>query len=80
MDDQEKDSQGKASRERASQERASQEMGSQEKDSQDELAALVDEFASRRTYRPADGMAEPDELPQGPSGTAMGEAAEPEAP
>lgn len=55
-------------------------MGRREKAGQDELAALVDEFASRRTYRPTDGMAEPDELPQGPSGTAMGEAAEPEAP
>ncbi|MEU9202071.1 hypothetical protein [Streptomyces sp. NPDC048332] len=55
-------------------------MGDQEKDSEAGLAALVEEFSSRRTYRPADGMAEPDELPQGPSGTAMGESAEPEAP
>ncbi|MGW0938759.1 hypothetical protein [Streptomyces sp. NPDC002666] len=53
-------------------------MDEQETDSQAELAALVDEFASRRTYRPTDGMAEPDEVPQGPSGTAMGETAEPE--
>ncbi len=52
-----------------------------------ELAALVEEFSFRRTYRPTDGMAEPDEVPQGPSGSAMGEAAasaqglpEPEAP
>ncbi|MBW5252245.1 hypothetical protein P8A21_22575 [Streptomyces poriferorum] len=44
------------------------------------LAALVPEFSFRRTYRPTDGMAEPDEVPQGPSGTAMGEAGEPEAP
>ncbi|MEV0322226.1 hypothetical protein ACIBKX_00595 [Streptomyces sp. NPDC050658] len=40
-----------------------------------ELAALVAEFADRRTYSPTDDMAEPDELPQGPSGTAMGETA-----
>ncbi|WP_327709577.1 hypothetical protein OG912_13770 [Streptomyces sp. NBC_00464] len=52
-----------------------------------ELASLVVEFSFRKTYRPADGMAEPDEVPQGPSGSAMGEAApplqglsEPEAP
>ncbi|WP_326737891.1 hypothetical protein [Streptomyces sp. NBC_01022] len=52
-----------------------------------ELAALVAEFSFRKTYRPADGMAEPDEVPQGPSGSAMGEAtpplqglSEPEAP
>jgi len=42
-----------------------------------ELAALVEEFSGRRTYRPTDDMAEPDELPQGPSGTAMGDATAP---
>ncbi|WP_329377994.1 hypothetical protein [Streptomyces sp. NBC_01716] len=45
--------------------------------SEAELAALVEEFASRRTYRPTDALDEPDELPQGPSGTAMGDAAPP---
>lgn len=45
--------------------------------SDDELAALVDEFSFRRTYRPTDGLAEPDELPLGPSGSAMGETAQP---
>ncbi|MEU1471537.1 hypothetical protein ABZ434_25370 [Streptomyces sp. NPDC005761] len=50
-------------------------------DADDEhLASLVEEFSFRRTYRPTDGLAEPDEVPQGPSGSAMGEAAEPEAP
>ncbi|MFJ2024742.1 hypothetical protein ACIODW_13185 [Streptomyces sp. NPDC087897] len=39
-----------------------------------ELAALVAEFSSRKTYRPTDGMAEPDEVPHGPSGTAMADA------
>jgi hypothetical protein len=59
----------------------------QERDSDAELAALVEEFSSRKTYRPTDGMAEPDEVPQGPSGTVMGDAtppvhgaAEPEVP
>ncbi|MEU2247018.1 hypothetical protein [Streptomyces sp. NPDC019224] len=47
-----------------------QEQGSP--DSDGELAALVEEFAFRRTYRPTDGMAEPEELPQGPSGSVMG--------
>ncbi|MGP3989851.1 hypothetical protein [Streptomyces sp. 3N207] len=42
-----------------------------------DLAALVEEFSIRKTYRPRDGMAEPDEVPPGPSGTAMGEAASP---
>ncbi|ARF65086.1 MULTISPECIES: hypothetical protein [Streptomyces] len=37
-----------------------------------ELAELVVEFSSTKTYRPTDLMAEPDELPPGPSGTAMG--------
>lgn len=46
-------------------------------DSDDELAALVDEFSFRRTYHPTDGLAEPDELPQGPSGSVMGELGEP---
>ncbi|MEV7844825.1 hypothetical protein [Streptomyces cyaneofuscatus] len=40
-----------------------------------ELAALVAEFAFRKTCRPTDELAEPDEVPHGPSGTAMGEAA-----
>ncbi|MEU9950641.1 hypothetical protein [Streptomyces sp. NPDC047939] len=43
----------------------------------EELAALVAEFSVRKTYRPTDGLAEPDEVPQGPSGTAMGDAAPP---
>ncbi|MFJ9030421.1 hypothetical protein ACIRQP_18220 [Streptomyces sp. NPDC102274] len=42
-----------------------------------DLAALVEEFSSRRTYRPADALDEPEEVPQGPSGTAMGDAAPP---
>ncbi|WP_431046971.1 hypothetical protein ACQUSR_33015 [Streptomyces sp. P1-3] len=42
-----------------------------------ELADLVEEFSSHRTYRPTDAVAEPDEVPQGPSGTAMGDAAPP---
>ncbi|MFE9456762.1 hypothetical protein [Streptomyces californicus] len=37
-----------------------------------ELAELVAEFTFTKTYRPTDLMAEPDELPPGPSGTAMG--------
>ncbi|MET7872325.1 hypothetical protein [Streptomyces cyaneofuscatus] len=52
-----------------------------------ELAALVAEFSFRKTYRPTDELAEPDEVPHGPSGTAMGEVAptaqtapEPDAP
>ncbi|CAM5261305.1 hypothetical protein GCM10010253_42220 [Streptomyces badius] len=40
-----------------------------------ELAALVAEFSFRKTYRPTDDLAEPDELPHGPSGTALGEGA-----
>ncbi|MGW1294012.1 hypothetical protein [Streptomyces sp. NPDC002533] len=35
-----------------------------------ELVALVDEFSFRRTYRPTDELAEPGEMPRGPSGTA----------
>ncbi|MEU8825115.1 hypothetical protein [Streptomyces sp. NPDC048636] len=42
-----------------------------------DLAALVEEFSSPRTYRPTDALPEPDEVPQGPSGTAMGDAAPP---
>ncbi|MFD3518894.1 hypothetical protein [Streptomyces sp. NPDC058653] len=49
----------------------------QEMGSEAELVALVEEFASRRTYRPTDALDEPDEMPQGPSGTAMGDAAPP---
>ncbi|MCR8944972.1 MULTISPECIES: hypothetical protein [Streptomyces] len=52
-----------------------------------ELAALVAEFSFRKTYRPTDDLAEPDEMPHGPSGTAMGDgpspvhgSAEPDAP
>jgi hypothetical protein len=62
-------------------------MKDQEMGTDADLAALVEEFSSRKTYRPTDDMAEPDEVPQGPSGTAMGDAAppvhgaaEPEAP
>lgn len=40
-----------------------------------ELAALVAEFSFRKTYRPTDEIAEPDEVPHGPSGTALGDAA-----
>ncbi|MFF9011991.1 hypothetical protein ACF09C_03340 [Streptomyces sp. NPDC014870] len=38
-----------------------------------ELAELLAEFSERRTYRPADDAPEPDDVPQAPSGTAMGE-------
>ncbi|MFD7749982.1 hypothetical protein ACFV2V_01045 [Streptomyces sp. NPDC059698] len=38
-----------------------------------ELAKLVVEFTVSKTYRPTDGMVEPDEVPPGPSGTAMGD-------
>jgi hypothetical protein len=58
----------------------------QETPSDDALEALVEEFSSRRIYRPTDDVTEPDEVPQGPSGTAVGDgtstgsgAAEPEA-
>ncbi|MFD4026215.1 hypothetical protein ACFWRV_22310 [Streptomyces sp. NPDC058576] len=40
-----------------------------------ELAALVAEFSFRKTYRPTDEMAEPDEVPHGPSGTVRGDVA-----
>lgn len=39
-----------------------------------ELEELLAEFGEQRTYRPADDAAEPDDVPQAPSGTAMGEA------
>jgi len=39
--------------------------------SDDDLIALAGEYAVRRTYEPADEAAEPDEVPPGPSGTAM---------
>ncbi|MER5278381.1 hypothetical protein ABT025_21885 [Streptomyces sp. NPDC002809] len=42
-----------------------------------ELAVLVEEFSIRKTYRPSDGLTEPDEVPQGPSGSTMGETAPP---
>ncbi|MFJ2090210.1 hypothetical protein ACIOEW_13185 [Streptomyces sp. NPDC087901] len=45
--------------------------------SDDELAALVEEFSIRKTYRPTDGIAEPDEVPQGPSGSAIGDVVPP---
>ncbi|MFF3094964.1 hypothetical protein [Streptomyces cyaneofuscatus] len=61
--------------------------GEQEAGDDAELAALVAEFSFRKTYRPTDELAEPDEAPHGPSGTAMGEVAptaqtapEPDAP
>ncbi|MEE4492232.1 hypothetical protein [Streptomyces sp. BE230] len=61
--------------------------GDEETGGDAELASLVAEFSFRKTYRPADGMAEPDEVPQGPSGSAMGDVvppvqglSEPEAP
>jgi len=43
-------------------------------DGDDDLEALVERFSRRRTYRPTDGQDEPEELPEGPSGTAMGTA------
>ncbi|MEU6985217.1 hypothetical protein ABZ946_17585 [Streptomyces sp. NPDC046324] len=37
-----------------------------------ELEALIAEYSeARRTYRPVDDAAEPDDVPQAPSGTAM---------
>ncbi|MBT3072806.1 MULTISPECIES: hypothetical protein [Streptomyces] len=63
------------------------ESGGQGAPDDDELAALVAEFSFRKTYRPTDDLAEPDEMPHGPSGTAMGDgpspvlgSAEPDAP
>ncbi|WP_171163553.1 hypothetical protein [Streptomyces sp. I05A-00742] len=56
-------------------------------DDDDALEELVEEFSNRRIYRPTDGGVEPDEVPQGPSGTAMDSSpgagagsAEPDAP
>ncbi|MCT4353799.1 hypothetical protein M5362_11735 [Streptomyces sp. Je 1-79] len=40
-----------------------------------ELDDLVAEFSERRTYRPSDDLEEPDDVPQAPSGTAMGDGA-----
>ncbi|MFJ3583426.1 hypothetical protein ACIPPS_14495 [Streptomyces sp. NPDC090127] len=42
-----------------------------------ELEDLLAEFSDRRTYRPSDEAAEPEDVPQAPSGTAMGEGATP---
>jgi hypothetical protein len=42
---------------------------------EDALEALVEEFSDRRTYRPTDDAVEPDEMPRGPSGTALGDSA-----
>ncbi|MEU6949351.1 hypothetical protein ABZ957_29550 [Streptomyces sp. NPDC046316] len=39
----------------------------------EDLIAELSEI--RRTYRPVDDMAEPDDVPQAPSGTAMGDGA-----
>ncbi|MGA5000428.1 hypothetical protein ACPCB7_20640 [Streptomyces arboris] len=68
-------------------ERGGEQGGGQGAGGDAELAALVAEFSFRKTYRPTDELAEPDEVPHGPSGTAMGEAAptaqaapEPDAP
>ncbi|MGQ4487095.1 hypothetical protein LRE75_20630 [Streptomyces sp. 372A] len=44
--------------------------------SDDELAEWAVEFRSTKTYRPTRLMAEPDELPQGPSGSVMSGPAE----
>ncbi|MYT38449.1 hypothetical protein GTY66_20670 [Streptomyces sp. SID8356] len=51
--------------------------GDQESSGDAELAALVEEFSFRRTYRPTDELAEPDEMPHGPSGTAIGDGPSP---
>ncbi|WP_167455335.1 hypothetical protein [Amycolatopsis kentuckyensis] len=40
----------------------------------DGLEDLVARFSRTRTYRPTDGKDEPEELPEGPSGTAVGTA------
>ncbi|MEV4948914.1 hypothetical protein [Streptomyces sp. NPDC053755] len=47
--------------------------------SDEELDALIAEFSERRTYRPTDDVPEPDEVPQAPSGTAMGDPGDPVA-
>ncbi|MFF7178305.1 hypothetical protein [Streptomyces sp. NPDC008121] len=43
----------------------------------EELDALLAEFSERRTYRPTDEVPEPDDVPQAPSGTAMGDPGDP---
>ncbi|MFC8275878.1 hypothetical protein ACFUJR_25710 [Streptomyces sp. NPDC057271] len=40
-----------------------------------ELEDVIAEFSERRTYRPSDEAPEPDDVPQAPSGTAMGDGA-----
>jgi hypothetical protein len=40
----------------------------------EDLIALAGEYAVRRTYEPGDDLAEPDEVPPGPSGTVMSDA------
>jgi hypothetical protein len=42
--------------------------------SDDDLIALAGEYAVRRIYEPGDDAPEPDEVPPGPSGTAMSDA------
>lgn len=42
--------------------------GSEDRELEDLIAELSE---VRRTYRPVDDMAEPDDVPQAPSGTAM---------
>ncbi|MFE5614733.1 hypothetical protein [Streptomyces sp. NPDC056463] len=36
---------------------------------------VIAEFSERRTYRPSDEAPEPDDVPQAPSGTAVGDGA-----
>ncbi|MFF9914185.1 hypothetical protein [Streptomyces sp. NPDC013457] len=36
---------------------------------------VIAEFSGRRTYRPSDEAPEPDDVPQAPSGTAVGDGA-----
>ncbi|MGW6567798.1 hypothetical protein [Streptomyces sp. NPDC054975] len=48
-------------------------------DEEGDWEELLAEFSERRTYRPSDDAAEPDDVPQAPSGTAMGETARGEA-
>lgn len=36
--------------------------------------ALTDEYGDRRTYRPDDEISEPEDPPQGPSGTSASES------
>ncbi|MET9434944.1 hypothetical protein [Streptomyces sp. NPDC006551] len=47
--------------------------------SDEELEALLEEFSERRTYRPTDDVPEPEDVPQAPSGTALGDTADPAA-